>query len=298
MDKALMRNPKILLVMAFVLGACLPALTAAPGTATAGPAMNDAAKPDAVKPDPASPALASHKAIYELRLLEGAGTKAPAGASGRIAFDFSSACEGYAQTLRQVVDMQPQEGERQITETRTTTYEDAKGSDFRFNVASAGGKDEEVDGHAERTRGALSIALTRPKPFTLSADNAVLFPTQHIGRVIAAASAGEKIFLSRVYDASDDGRKIFDVTAIIGALEQGPDADKGAQAANLRGLRRWPVALAYFPPNQRDGAPDYVLSFHLYENGVSSGLKLDYGDFVLTGELTEIEFPAPAKCRR
>ncbi len=271
--------------------------------ASAGPAMSDAAKTEPTKTEAAlaeaaAPPLVSHKAIYELRLLEGAGTKAPAGASGRIAFDFSSACEGYAQTLRQVVDMQPQEGERQVTETRTTTYEDAHGADFRFNIASEGSKDEEVDGHAERARGALSIALTRPKPFTISADNDVLFPTQHIEKVIDAARKGEKIFLARIYDASDDGRKIFDVTAIIGAAEKTPDADKGAQTGNLRGMQRWPVALAYFPPDQRDGVPDYVLSFNLYENGVSSGLKLDYGDFVLSGELTEIEFPTPAKCRR
>ena len=92
--KPLMRNLSIL------FAACgIAALLASPKPATAGPAMNEAAKADAVKPesarpDAATPPLASHKAIYELRLLEGAGTKAPASASGRIAFDFSSACEG------------------------------------------------------------------------------------------------------------------------------------------------------------------------------------------------------------
>src|SRR5271166_4511011 len=280
-----MRRISILFVTACTLANLMPA--------SAGPAISDSTKPEAT-----STPLASHKAIYELRLLEGAGTKAPAGANGRIAFDFSSACEGYAQTLRQIVDMQPQEGERQVTETRTSTYEDAKGADFRFNIASAGSKDDEVDGHAERARGALSIALTRPKPFTINVDDDVLFPTQHIEKVIDAARKGEKIFLARVYDASDDGRKIFNVTAIIGAAQTSPDADKGARDEKLRELRRWPVALAYFPAGQRDGVPDYVLSFNLYENGVSSGLKLDYGDFVLTGELTDIEFPPAAKCRR
>src|SRR5271166_2150212 len=101
----------------FVAGCSLVAF----GPAGAAPAMTEVGKAEVSAPAP----LGSHKAIYDLRLLEGAGTKAPASASGRIAFDFSSACEGYAQTLRQVVDMQPQEGERQVTETRTTTYEDA-----------------------------------------------------------------------------------------------------------------------------------------------------------------------------
>src|SRR6266568_663406 len=218
--------------------------------------------------------LASHKAIYELHLVEGAGTKAPIGANGRIAFDFSSSpCEGYAQTLRQVVEMQPQEGEPHLSETRSTTYEDAKGADFHFNVTTQSEKGAaEVDGHASRTtRGAVAIALNRPEPIKLSADSKVLFPTQHIGHLLNAARAGEKIMLAQVYDGSDNGQKIFNVTAIIGKPVSGPDADKGAQAAQLHGLRRWPVALSYFPSDVRDGSPDYVLSFNLYENGVSSG---------------------------
>lgn len=269
------------------------------GPALAGPGLTDIAAPPMVSPHLASLNLASHKAIYDLELLDGAGANAPASASGRIAYDFSSACEGYVQTLRQVVDMQPQEGARQLTETRSSTYEDARGDDFRFNTATPGGRAAEVDGHAQRQSGGkVAIALTSPKPLTLSATNGVLFPTQHIEKVIEAAERGEKVFLARVYDGSDDGQKIFNVTTIIGKAESGLDADKGAHTPVLRGLRRWPVALAYFPADRRDGAPDYVLSFNLYENGVSTGLKLDYGDFVMTGELTGIEFPPAAKCRR
>ncbi len=267
--------------------------------AISAPAFAGPASPGPSLTDIAAPHLVSHKAIYDLELVDGAGANAPASASGRIAYDFSSACEGYAQTLRQVVDMQPQEGARQLTETRSSTYEDARGDDFRFNTASPGGRAAEVDGHAERVPGGkVAIALTSPKPLTLNAANGVLFPTQHIETVIEAAEKGEKILLSRVYDGSDDGQKIFNVTAVIGKPETRPDPDKGAHSPVLRGLRRWPVALAYFPVDRRDGAPDYVLSFNLYENGVSTGLKLDYGDFVMTGELAGIEFPPAAKCRR
>ena len=188
--------------------------------------------------------------------------------------------------------MQPQEGDRQLTETRTSTYEDLKGDDFRFNIATPIGKGDEVDGRAERdARGDVAVALTRPQPFKFNTETGVYFPTQHIEKVIEAARRGENIFLSRVYDASDDGRKMFDVTAIIGQPRQGPNSDKGARNTILNGLTRWPVALAYFPLDQSDGLPDYVLSFDLYENGVSTSLRLDYGDFVLTGELTGIEFP-------
>ncbi len=249
---------------------------------------------------PAAPALAlaSHKAIYDLRLLEGAGAKAPASANGKIAFDFGASCEGYAQTLRQVLDIEPNEGERQLTETRSTTFEGVKGDDFRFNISGIIGRGVDVDGHAARGARGVAIALSRPEPFRLETGGNVLFPTQHIERVIAAARRGEKLLLARVYDASDNGRKIQDVTTVIGAPLRAPDPDSGAANAALRDLTRWPVSLAYFSRDKQDGLPDYVLSFNLYENGVSTGLKLDYGDFVLTGELTRIEFPPASKCRR
>jgi EipB-like len=276
-----------------ILGAACALALAVPAFTHAVPAFGQPVARAAVPT-----ALASHKAIYELNLLEGAGTKAPASATGRIAFEFGASCEGYAQTLRQVLDIEPNEGERQVTETRSTTFEDAAGADFRFNVAGLVGKGPEVDGHAARDARGVSIALNRPEPFRLDVASDVLFPTQHIEKVIDAARRGEKVVLARVYDASDDGRKISDVTTVIGKPRQDTDPDKGAQIPALRTMMRWPVAVAYFSPNRKDGLPDYVLSFNLYENGVSTGLRLDYGDFVLSGELARIEFPPAAKCRR
>jgi hypothetical protein len=247
----------------------------------------------------AAPRLASHKALYDLKLAEGVGSKAPASASGKIAFDFSSACEGYSQTLRQAVDIQPQEGEPRFTLTRSTTFEDAAGVDFRFKTDAGAGPEENVDGRAERdARGALAVALSRPKPFRFNVEDGALLPTQHLARVIEAARRGDRIFEARVYDASDDGRKVNRVTAIIGPPLQTQDKDQAALTPALNGLQRWPVSLAYFSEGKRDPTPDYVLSYHLYENGVATQLRLDYGDFVLVGELTRIDFPPPSRCRR
>ncbi len=264
-------------------------------------ALSCAAWPAAaqIKPPSSQPVtLVSHRAIYDLRLADATGSKAPADASGKISFDFSSDCGGYNQTLRQVVDLAPGEGEARLSDTRTITFEDAAGADFSFSTARAAEEGGEVDGHAERGAKGVSIALSRPEPFRLSVQPDVLFPTQHIARVIEAARRGEKVLVARVYDGSDDGKRIFNVTAIIGKPARGPDADRGAQSPEFRNMTRWPVSAAYFPEDRRDGLPDYVLSFNLYENGVSTGLKLDYGDFALRGELTRIEFPPATKCGR
>lgn len=246
-----------------------------------------------------APSLVSHRALYQLHLDDSYGTKSPASAEGMISYQFSSDCDFYAQNLRQAIDMQPQEGQRQVSESRVSTYEDERGQDFRFATAEVGAPGE-VEGRAQRgSNGALAIALSSPQPQKMSADSAVLFPTQHIAKLIVAAEKGQKILLARVYDGSADGRKIFNVTAVIGAAQTTPDFDRAAaKAPQLRGLRRWPVSLAYFPEGQHDSLPDYTLNYDLYENGVSTHLRLDYGEYALVGELAKIEFPKQARCRK
>ena len=62
-------------------------------------------------------------------------------------------------------------------------------------------------------------------------------------------------------------------------------------AASL--LARWPVTISYFDhavvEKSGEQTPVYAITFELYENGVSRALLLDYGDFVLTGEMTSLE---------
>lgn len=259
------------------------------------PARADIAPPreKALRP---SPSLVSHRAVYDLRLIDNGGAKAPVAASGRILFEFSNACNSYVQTLKQAIDLEATGGERKLTDSISTTSENADGGDFRFRSSRSDEGGGGVFGRAQRGAHGLSIALTRPLPYQRAVDGDVLFPTQHIAAIIAAARRGDKVFVAKVFDGSDDGKKIFDVTTVIGPARAHADSDRGAHAAGLNGLKRWPVAVAYYPQDRRDGPPDYVLSFDLYENGVSSHLKLDYGDFAMSGELVQIAFPPAIDC--
>ena len=63
-------------------------------------------------------------------------------------------------------------------------------------------------------------------------------------------------------------------------------------------MKRWPVTISYFEEDKKDNTPNYVLSFDLYENGVSRALKLDYGDFVLAGEMKQLEFLPSKPCKK
>ena len=46
----------------------------------------------------------------------------------------------------------------------------------------------------------------------------------------------------------------------------------------------------------KDSAPDYTMSFDLYENGVSGSLKLDYGTFALTAKLKKLDWLPDSSC--
>lgn len=250
----------------------------------------------------ALPQLAPHRAVYDLSLGQANGGKAPASARGRIAFDFSgSSCDGWVQNFRQITELQPTEGPTRLSDMRSATFEAGDGKDFRFRIETKldNVQAEDIDGKAKKGSSVLSVDLDKPKHSSLALDNGALFPTEHLRHILLAARGGEAIVEAKVFDGSGDGEKVFDTLSVIGKPISGAVAEKAAQIKPLDEMRRWPVSISYFEPGKRDEQPVYVLSFDLYENGISRALKLDYGDFTLTGEMTELALlPNSASCNK
>jgi hypothetical protein len=248
-------------------------------------------------------ALAPHRAAYELTLLTSRG-KGVAAATGRIGLEFTgNACEGYSTNFRQAMEISDGEGRSQSSDMRLSTFEAGDGKLLRFNGEKRmnGGTGEVTNGQAERAEdGGLSIDVRQPKQTKMDVDGVAIFPTDHMVRLIAAARAGERILEVKLYDGSDGGEKIFDTTALIGPRvtpERRPVEEASAKAG-LAEMPRWPVSISYFEPGNGERTPVYVLSFDLFENGVSGALKLDFGEFSLRGELKRLEILNPTECKR
>jgi hypothetical protein len=247
--------------------------------------------------------LAAYRAVYDLTLAKAIGSKSPTSARGRIAFDFTgSACDGYVQNFRQLTELQPAEGPTRISDMRSLTFEDGEGRNFTFKTQTRIDSDEadEVDGRAQRPPlGPMSVDLVKPKAGKLDFDHDALFPTEHLKYILAAAKAGKNMLEVKVYDGSDNGDKIASTTTIIGKPIDSPAIEKAAHIPALESMRRWPVTISYFDEAKKDEAPNYLLSFDLYENGISRALRLDYGDFVLAGEMTSLEIlPQSTTCTK
>ncbi len=140
--------------------AVLTLAVALSGLSPAGEAVSGPARSEVV--------FAPHRAVYDLTL---DGTRLGSGVSevtGRIVYELTgSACEGYAQTMRYVTQTMTQEGEPQITDLRTSSWESVPARRLRFS-SSTYQNDQQIDqtqGIAERSgsSGQVKVTLTQAR---------------------------------------------------------------------------------------------------------------------------------------
>src|SRR5262245_4859088 len=250
--------------------------------------------------------LAPHRAVYELTLSATRGGAGVSSVAGRMVYDLvGSPCDGYTQNMRFVTRMVHQSGSTTVSDLRSNTWEDAVGKRFRFDSSQF-----RDDKSAEMTAGDASrlgategvkVDLTKPAKRTISLPSGAYFPIQHTFALIQAAKGGKSSFRADLYDGSEKGEKVYDTVSALGRA-QAPGGNRKLPdvtgSDRLNALPAWPVSIAYFEPRSDsvDALPVYEISFLMFENGVSRKLHIDYGDFALDGDLTEIAFHEPSKC--
>lgn len=247
--------------------------------------------------------LTPHRAIYDLTLLRAGNSANLQSAAGRLAFELQgSSCEGYTVSFRMVAKYRPNEGEASLIDTQSTTYEGPGSLEFRHQVKeSVNGTIKEnsrlkVSRPAIGEAGSGEVTDKDTQNFTLSAD--AFLPMQHQLKLMALGEVGGGRDSSLIFDGSD-GDKTFRAISFVGKVKLpgaiGHDADDPAAAA-LKGKSAWPMTVSYFSAKTDESVPDYQVNFNLYENGVATGLVLDYGDFALAGKLTNLSLYDPSEC--
>ena len=276
--------PRILSVLAFGGAALLSAKLAVADQAAASRAT-------------APQGLAAYRAVYELSLSDASLAAGGAGGRGRLSFNLSgSSCQGYQEIRHQVTEVRTGQGEPQLVELRSATFEtaDGNGFDFDFESKSGAAAPKSVKGKAKKTGGS-GLAVTLGSVKSRDVDGEALFPAEYLRRTLAAAHNDEKMFRAKVFDGSGQGTPVLDASPVIGKPSTAPATEKALKIQQLEGLRHWPVTVSYFQPDAPDSTPLYVKSYELYENGVVHVLKIDYGHLVVAGEMKELVLAPPAK---
>lgn len=265
------------------------ALAFAPAALPAPAAATESLAPIALQP---------HRAIYDLSLDRTSAGTSVASVTGRVVYELmGSACEGYAQNMRFVTETTTTEGQAQISDLRTSSWEDAPAKRMRFN-SSTYGNDQLVDqtqgtaAKGSRKPGVVAIDLSKPSRKTASISDTLLFPIEHSMAVIRHAKAGEFQFGANLYDGSEGGEKYYYTSSVIGRASTGGGGGltRLAHAGKLSGKTSWPVSIAYFKPetDKVDGVPLYEMRFRFFENGITADLSIDHGEYSLKGEMTDL----------
>jgi hypothetical protein len=247
-----------------------------------------------------------HRAVYDISFDHATPGSGVADMTGRMVYEMTgSRCGGYSQNMRFVTRMTNQEGLAQINDLRTTSFEDIAKHHLRFSSSQYENQklSETSQGIAEPAKGSTftEVKLTKPAKKTVKLPSDIYFPIQHSLALVDAARAGKSVFLANLYDGSDKGEKFYETNAVIGARTEPGAVSVPSRVPNgkeLDKLASWPIAIGYFEPGpaHTDAIPSYELSFRFYENGVSTNLYIDYGDFAIRGELKELAFLEEKKC--
>ena len=273
-------------------------LTSVFATLLSGPAIGQPAK--------STVALVPHRAVYDMALGQTRNGSSVSGVRGRMVYEITgSVCEGYTQNMRFVTEMTSNEGQPTVTDLRSSTWEDGIANQFRFNSTQLRdqkpGETTVGDAKREVAKGAVTVELTKPAKSTLTLKAGTYYPVQHSIALIDAARAGQTSLRADLYDGSEKGDKAYDTLARIGkkadegALKLLPEIKGGVVIGSATA---WPVSISYYETgkDKQDATPVYELSFLFFENGISRRLVIDYGDFNIKGEISDLTILEASKC--
>ncbi len=250
--------------------------------------------------------MAPHRAVYDLELKSSQPRAGIDGASGRMVLEVTgSRCDGWTVSFRIVNDFTLTAGDTRLIDSRSSSWEADDGQMMRYSQR------QYVDSRLENevlltvTRSAADEpghgAVTQPEEETFTLPPGALFPVAHQNKLLVAALQGERRDDSIVYDGSD-GPKSYQAISFIGDRHPPePLASRvsGSGAAAFADEPSWPVTISYYPFSDRpkgEETPSHQVAFTMYGNGVAGDVTLDYGDFALAGQLTDIELFDPPVC--
>lgn len=242
--------------------------------------------------------LASHKAIYDIRMKSAQTGSQVLDVSGKMLFSFRKSCDGWISNHKFVLDYQYTGTPPVQIESKFTSFEDFNGKLLNFSSSrlTNGEQDQQLRGIAklsEEKKGAATYSIPDDLAFPLV--DGTLFPAAHTMKLIAAAEKGEKLVNAQVFDGSDDKGPV-EMNAVIGKktlFQPEPKLDKSLASGN-----GWSMRLAVFPTagDENQTTSDYEMTMNLLENGIIKDMTVDYHNFSVTQKLVAVEPLKEDKC--
>lgn len=245
-------------------------------------------------PASATQSLVSHQVTYQLALGEADPQTAIKTITGKTIFRMVRECDGWKSGEDYVMRMGFEDGNEVLMASLFESYEDKAGELFSFSINERSNYDEplDFDGFAQQGAGANSEAY-----FSIEPDNAMVlpedtyFPVAQTVEILRRAKAGERFFTSHIFFGAKPDDALKKTSVVIGKRQMAGPYDI---SSDLLQDGYYPVQVAYFDPDSDNGIPSYEISFKMQDNGVVPSYEIDYGEFKLRAQMSQIkQEPSP-----
>lgn len=246
--------------------------------------------------------IVPHRAIYKMALASTKNGGNINDVTGRMLFEWRDMCDGWAIQQHMQLHFSYNDGDDSDVVSTELTWEAKDGKAYNFNIrrVTDGKETENYRGKAvQNADSTVSVVYSSPDNKTLQLPAGTMFPSAHTALILAQAAKGEKFFSRHIFDGSDaEGSS--DISAFV--LPQRATATDAALDDKMKdnpllSEAAWPVHMAFFKTGSETGEPDYEMDLNLLDNGVARHMKIDYGDFSVTGNLEEVQALPPQNCQ-
>jgi hypothetical protein len=232
--------------------------------------------------------LTGQDAVYDLSLAK-LRTHDVTGATGQMRFSVADGCTGWGTTQHLTLLIRNADGSLSKTVTDYITWETKDGNLLTFTLRE---KDDDgklvIDDAGTATRNAVggTIAYSTPANRLMTMPPGTLFPMAHTQAILDAGARGKKFISVPLFDGTTDDGAQHTFVIILG--HNGPAPNSFPELAKLASTN---VDIAFYERKNTDENPDFRSQMRYYDNGVASEILMDFGDFVMRGNLDHLTIP-------
>lgn len=239
--------------------------------------------------------LLPHRVVYTLAL---GNSGSLTGGNGLMTFEIKDVCDGWAMDLKAELALAGEDGEIHRLGWSQVSWESKDGKRYRYFTRELSDSEETSRRRGEVRRnspdGPAEVIADLPQQAEFKLPAHTMFPVQHTLALIKGDAAGESYVLANLFDGSVGDDAIEVGTALApGSLDWVPSTKS---FPDLKGVRSFPAALAFYMSGSPEGVPDTEQSMRLYSNGVVGSLTFALGDLKVHATMDEMTPLKPEGC--
>ena len=244
----------------------------------------------------ASSQLLSHKATYTLNIENIKDNSFLEGGQGQTFFEIVENCNGWNIKENYMIVYELPNKKIANSFSSYSTFENYLGTkhSFELNEKSEFIGEKSYQGFVEKNKKTISGSIINNSIEKINLEKDILFPIEHLLKLIEAAKNGEKIFTKKVFFGNEGEEFVKIVSAFIGQIRN----STSKEIEYLKSKKIWPIKVAFYKEKSKQENPEYEINLEIDDLGVVHSYKVDYGNFEIKALLKKLELLPKKTCKK